>query len=264
MAMNFHGMGTMIVERRGDSDDVRIGFMHMEPGGGETPLVLVIRAMGGERIMPIREIDTSGPIWYGETFPSRYPVTVRPTIEDDALSAMSMGGGPGVPLPLPVLEAIHRSEGIFNMPQMWAMTEDDGFVATLMLSTDVGLYVRASGLWHSIEDEDVVDGLNAIEVEGPALDMFDQFDRAGQLVNITAMPKVDPHFVMPTPEGEAPVGEVEDEATVTASLTMAVPVIASLDDVPAAIEMAQANEDIRWFVERRARAFGYADDFPWT
>lgn len=261
--IKFRGLATMIVERSDGTDDVRIGYMEYETGesaGIAAPGLLTIRALGDERYMSLEEFDTSGAQWAGTTSPSGYPITVRSTIEEDGIRAMSLAGGPRVPLPIPVLEAIHQSEGTFTMPTTWAMSEDDGFVVTLMLSTDQGLYVRFSGAWHLITNEDVVDGLNVTEVEGSGLDMFDQFDRAGQLVHVSAMPLANDAVIAPAQVTTPP-------ATATVAAGVAVketPRLATAEDLPVAIAAAAGDEDLQWWVERRAKALGLSAEFPWA
>jgi hypothetical protein len=263
MPSTFYGLATTIISRP-EGDEVRIGYVSEDTGanmGLEAPIVLTNFAMGEDRYMTLSQLDTSVQgMWRGVSWPSEYTVVVRPTQEADAVNAESMSAGPHIPLPLDVIAAIHSPEGSL-MPTLWAMSEDDGFVATMMLNSDTGLYVRYSGQWHPITDDDVVDGLNVTEVDGAALDMFDQFDRAGQLVHVSAMYKDG----QPVDTSTLVTGTAEDETIITASVdTKDVPVLDSEDDLPDAIQAAVSNPDLQWWVERRALGLGLQTDFPWS
>jgi hypothetical protein len=121
------------------------------------------------------------------------------------------------------------------------------------------MYVRYSGAWHPIVDEDVVDGLNAAETAETSVDMFDQFDRAGQLVHITAMPTKDPLG----PGVSMIADETPVSVTAAAPLTLEVPDLDTDDDLPGAIQAAVENPDLRWWVERRMKALGLTAELPW-
>ena len=261
-------LSTTVIDQ-GGREQLWIGYASYDTGanvGGftGTPLILVVQAMNEEKWFTLSEIDTSiQGTWLCTAWPDEFPVTVRLTQESDAVSAVSMSGGLAIPLPLELLVALHSNEGA-TVPNLYAMSEDDGFVATMMLNSDTGLYVRYSSQWHKITDDDVVDGLNVTEVDGANLEMFDQFDRAGQLVHVSAMYKdglpVQTYDIVP--EGPLPVGEAPIMASGLA--TKQVPMLSSADDLPAAIEAANENPDLRWWVERRILALGLESDLPWS
>lgn len=206
-------------------------------------------------------LDTSGPEWSGIMHMSEDDsgpppaVTVRNTIPDDALTAISMGGCPKIPMPVAVLAYMHLVE--FNVPHLYALSEDDGFVATMMLSTDSGIYIRYDSQWHEIMDEEAIDGLNVTEVADTALATFDEYDKAGQLVQADAMMRPDGSPV----QVNVTAGAAE---AVTAGALLAVPQLLSRDDLDGAITAAVDDPGLQWWVSRRVRALGFADvALPW-
>jgi len=267
-SFNDNHLATTVIEVPGGLPSQKwIGYATYDTGAniGEyaAPFILIVSAMGEDKWFTLSEIDTSMQgTWLAQAWPDRFPVTVRLTDESDAVDAVTMSGGLAIPLPMELLVALHSNEGA-TVPNLYAMSEDDGFVATMMLNSDTGLYVRYSSQWHKITDDDVVDGLNVTEVDGAALEMFDQFDRAGQLVHVTAMYKdgqpVQNYEVVP--EGPAPVGE---GPVIAAMTTKPVPMLSSAEDLPAALEAAEANPDLRWWVERRILALGLESELPWS
>jgi hypothetical protein len=239
-----------------------------EAAASRVPFLLTIRFGAGSerREIALDTLDTSKPVWTGtrhvdegDTSPP-LSVTVRPTRESDAMVAYSMSAAPSIPLPVPVLDYMHNVE--FTLPTLYAMSEDDGFVATMMLNSDEGLYVRYSNLWHRLLDDDVVDGLSVDEVDASALDMFDQFDRAGQLVHITAMPRSGQPIEAPPAQAADPAAA--PQPMVSAAQVRTVPMLASADDLPAAIAAARHDPDLQWWVERRVKALGLEADLPWA
>lgn len=262
MPTAFSALAT-IRARRPWGTETWIGFVSEDTGanmGLNAPIILTNTALGEERYVELSELVTSGPIWYGKTWEQNFPVTVRPTTENDAVSAISMSGGPRIPLPVPVLAAIHQSNGEFNMPTLWSMSDDDGFVVTMMLATDVGLYVRFSNQWHLLSNDDVVDGLSVHEVDGAALDMFDQFDRAGQLVHTSAM-KNNGHPI----DLDALVSSDALPKPVVAAVATEQPELKlqSAEDLPDAIAAAGDDAVLQWWVATRVRALKIEADLPW-
>lgn len=256
-----------LVIHRPNGDELWIGARISWEAESEPPFVLSNFAMGETKWFPCDSIEEDAPQhWSGrlwtEGAEQGHEFIVRPTLESDSVNALTMSGMPDIPMPLAVIGGIHESNGVFTMPTLWAMSDDDGFVVTMMLNTEQGLYVRAAAAWHALADEDVVDGLNVTEVQDSALDLFDQFDRTGQLVHVTAMP-VSGQSVPDTPSVETDDAEMPTEAMIAAA-TRGVPLLSSAEDLPAAIQMAEADPDLQWWVERRAKALGIEADFPWA
>lgn len=261
----FRGLATVIIGDRAIPDVAWIGSASSDAGvnlGRSAPVVLIIEAMDDAKVVELTDLDTSVPgNWTGRTWPDEQPVVVRPTLESDAIISTTMSGMPSVPMPLDVIGSIHASNGVFTMPTLWAMTDDDGFVVTMMLNSDTGLYVRFASAWHRLVDDDVVDGLSVVEVDDSSLEMFDQFDRAGQLVHVSAMSQGGmpiPDEVLQEPDPDAPV------AVVSAAQLKEMPALASADDLPLAIAQAQADPELQWWVERRVKALGLSASLPWA
>lgn len=259
-------IATVVINTDRD-DQVWIGHVEWEDGhtvGINAPALLTITGMADQKAFAISPPETSVGSWRGTLIGSDYPFVVRSTMESDTVNAIPFSGMPSVPMPLAVIKDIIDSEGIFTVPTLYALSEDDGFVATMLLNSDAGLYVRASNAWHLLTNDDVVDGLNFVEVIDSSLDMFDQFDRAGQLVHVSAMQPVAEEFV-PIREGNP--AEEAPESPITAAveeLLRDVPVITSAEDLPAAISAAADNPEIQWWVERRIKALGIEADLPWA
>lgn len=263
IAKKFEAAPVTIVITRPVGEETWIGSILDWEAGDGVPYVATLYAMSDARWFPMTQLDEVAPLmWQGRLATmdgddgDRF--IIRPTVEADAVSSITMSGMPSVPMPLDVISSIHASNGEFQMPTLWAMSDDEGFVATLMLNSDAGLFVRYSGGWHRILDEDAVDGLNVTEVDDAALEMFDQFDRAGQMVALSSMPqngKPVPAAVQGEPDipGGQPEPVIRD-----------VPVLASAADLPEAIIAAGDDSGLQWYVERRAKALGLSSDFPWT
>lgn len=266
---HFQGSPTTLVIQRPTGEELWIGSQVSWEAESDPPIILTNHAFGDEKWFPLESLEEdapqhwSGVLWSQGAEPG-HAITVRPTLESDAVNALTMSGFPSVPMPLAVISGLHASNGVFTMPTLWAMSDDDGFVATMMLNTDQGLFVRAASAWHELADEDVVDGLGVTEVQDSALDLFDQFDRAGQLVHVSAMPPAEgSQDAYQTPSTEVDESEQSTEAMIAAA-TRGVPLLSSADDLPAAIEMAEDDPDLQWWVERRAKALGLEAKFPWA
>lgn len=236
--------------------------IRIETGHGQSPYTLFADTAEGVqgRVFGLASIDQVAPnYWEAKSHPGEVAMTIKPTTEYDVVNSITASSD--LPLPLDVIASI--LEPVHMEPVLYAMSEDDGFVATMMLSSDAGMYMRYSGQWHDLNPE-VVDGLTVTEVDGNALDMFDQFDRAGQLVHVGAMP---------TSINEVPVAVSIDSGTTSTNpaVTAAgvaelleVPTLNSADDVEAAVAAASEEPGIRWWVERRLKALGIETDIPWS
>lgn len=269
---------TLIIRRR-NVDEVWIGErikIEHEPTGNP-PATLVLEAMGEQRIWPLESdpVDAGGE-WTGQLLDSEVTFHTRGTLPRDAESSVTMEGFPRIPMPVDLLAYIH-STGDHTMPDLFALTDDDGFVATMMLSAPTGLYVRYASMWHAVTDPDVVDGLTVHEVAPAALELFDARERAGQLPNVSAMQALEGGDLGIVPTNDpvdtvesAPFAEDDEqvaptETVMTASgATIAVPQLRTPEDVPAALSAAAENPDIQWWVERRLKVLGIEADLPWS
>ncbi len=179
---------TVVVHRDRGVDEVWIGEYARWEAEDDPAVVLTIGGMGEERYFGLAEIhEVAHGLRAGTIAGSSQTVEVRQSYEADAITSITMGGMPRVPMPLDVIGYIHASNGEFLMPSLHAMAEDDGFVVTMLLNADAGLYVRYASAWHRLVNPDAIDGLSVHDVNDAALDMFDQFDRAGQLVHASSM-----------------------------------------------------------------------------
>lgn len=254
-ALKFPGSPVTVIYRSEQKVGIFKTLDLLQETGGP-PWTMHVTANQEERYFPLNSIEQpASNYWTGLSYPGNVGVIIRPTVETDVVNSITAQAT--MPLPLEVIESL--LEPVHVPPTLYAVSEDDGFVATMVLSSDVGMYMRYSGEWHKL-NPDVIDGLNVTEVHGGALDMFDQFDRAGQMVNVAAMPR----------SGDDPpanTGLHESEPTpgvgITAGLSMAVPRVASPDDVPDAIAAAVEDPELRWYVERRIQAMGLDVEVPW-
>lgn len=189
-------------------------------------------------------------------------IAVRPYVESDAMLATARS----MPMPFEAMRSVATGEGTVSLQ---ALLDDEGDVVTLAMFTDVGTWCRFGGMWQYVppgQDPDPLDGYTVIDVEDGAVDVFDQADFQGRQVSAYALPW--------TPDeqgiGIGTRAEQPAEGTVTAGaevlyqeVASEMPVIASIDDIPAAIEVGQADPSIRWYIDKRAAALGASDMLPW-
>jgi len=272
-------------------------FSFEEIGGSELspPWMLRITARGDRRTFPVASWEQVSPeiirgeFWSQEPSSDPDTFTIRPTTPRDAERAISLfGSGINYPLPVDVIAYLHSPEGS-KMPQLFALSDDDGFVVTLMLSSAPGIYLRYASIWQEMTNPDAIDGLNVNEVSGNAVDLFDEKDAQGVLVHISDMPTPDgvpapsltldtvPTTITPTatepdenevqepagPEADTEAEPEADEPVVSSGAVDGLPPLTSEDDIPAAIAAATENPEIQWWVERRLKMLGTEVDLPW-
>ena len=272
------------VEVIGGDNRPRIGAVSVETvPDAISPHTLVIKAMSEERIFPIESVtELSHNEWEmvgWQDEPDFPPVRyrVRPTLPSDSEGAISTEMFPiRSSLPVEYLAYAHsNNEGSFDMPSLFALTDEEGYVSTLMLSAPTGLYLRAASMWHELVNEDAVDGLSVYPVNDGAIEYFDESDQAGQMPHVIGFdsPEGTPVRFIPerTPDpAESPIDpesdfETEPPTAVTAAgIPRAMPKFLSPDDAPDAIQAAADNPEIRWWVERRLAAFGVEAELPWA
>jgi hypothetical protein len=147
-----------------------------------------------------------------------------------------------------------------------ALVDDNGDVATLLLDSPSTSYVRYTGQWFILSDLEAISDYDFVGVEDTALDLYDPADQAGKSVKITSMPvKPEEDFrvtVRYSGDPDADALKPIMSETIVASLT--IPTIASVRDLPAAIEFAQEYPEFQWYVTRRAKALGIEESFPWN
>jgi hypothetical protein len=198
----------------------------------------------------------------GTTSPNGLGLVARATIDDDAVAVKGM---PGYPLPVPVITATIAGENMDT--HIEALVEDDGYVSTLLLVTDIGLFTRYARTWIGLRDVGLIDGLNSIEVYDGAVDVYDTADDLGQQVSVEALPSEQRNAVgagqlFVSANAQMSYNPDADEA-VTASAMALLPVIDTLEQLTAAVESADTDETLRWYVEKRALALGADVEMPW-
>lgn len=187
---------------------------------------------------------------------SGQPVTMRPTVPSDAVTAINFHQT--YDLPVEIIGAIMAST-IPADTAVSAAVDNEGDVHTLILETRLGLYARYSRTWHLLTDTTPIEGLNIVDVQPEDVDAYDEADTAGNMLSVSDLHAGDTSAIEVVPEPEEP-----EPVTAAAGPTNAV-IIASLDDVARAIGFAAtpAGESSRWYVARRARALGWPDPMPW-
>lgn len=205
------------------------------------------------------------------TTQSGYQLKVRPMSESDVFHLTPMIT---YPVPVAVINGMLNGD---NMPTLEALVDDEGDVMTLMLSTDQGIYLRFSNSWHYLtpgQEPDPIDGYTVVSVGNNAVDVYDSVDSRGLSSSIVKYPlaegeayfgpvRDDDSSVM-NAEGTVDIDTVTSAASIVSRGQSAYPVVASLDDIDAAIEEATVDPSIRWYVEKRVRALGSNAEIPWS
>lgn len=256
---------TMIITGPDGFDNVTVCLAAYLSNDHEVENTVELEGQIDIRMVDVGTIDLNVPNRLtGTTSPNGLPITVRATIEDDAVVLPSL---PRYPLPVPVIIGSITGENMDT--HIEALVEDDGYVSTLLLVTDMGLYTRYSRTWIRLADVDLIDGLSSVEVYDEAVDVYDAADDVGQQVSIEGLPREDRDEVG---LGELFVAESAprtfdpdgDKEPVTASVMEAeLPVIDTPEQLLAALETATEDESLRWYVERRAAALGVEVELPW-
>jgi hypothetical protein len=181
------------------------------------------------------------------------PMQMRQTLAADA-ARWHYPGAMDIPLPTEIIGAMMTNT--IPPPTIAAAVDDQGDVYTMILETGLGLYARYSGSWLRMTDISPIEQLDIVDVPASDLDIYDTADQRGDSVNIRYLHPID----QPNPSA------VDVTPAPTATVASAVPIIiASVADVPDAVAFAATPEgaEARWYVARRARAFGWTDVFPW-
>ena len=211
------------------------------------------------------KLDSPG-LFTGVTAPSGFPITVRTVEQDDTVG---QAGFPAFPLPVPVIGAILSGQNMDTHVE--ALVGDDGFVVTLLLVTDVGLWTRFSSQWLRLYDVTPISNLNSVDVEDTAVDLFDAADNSGNVLPISSYPGAEKTTGLPVYQesGTMIVSPTAQMTFTPESVTggggmLVIPLlINTAEDLPAAIQAAANDESLRWYVERRARALAPDTVLPW-
>ena len=203
------------------------------------------------------------------TTSSGYDLTVRPMSESDVFHLTPMIN---YPAPVAVINGLLNGD---KMPTLGARVDDEGDVMTRMLSTDQGIYLRFSNAWQYLppgQEPDPIDGYTVVSVADNAVDVYDSVDSRGMSSSILKYPLADGEVytgaVRTDAQSAADTNDTVDAMTSAASVLSAgqsaYPVVASVDDIDAAIEEAMIDPSIRWYVEKRVRALGSNTEIPWS
>ena len=159
------------------------------------------------------------------------------------------------PLPTEIMGAIMNGATPDNTA-ISAAVDADGDVHTMVLETGLGLYARYSRTWMRLTDLTPIENLNIVDIDPDDLNIYDEADSAGNMVNIADLHPSAPEAVEVIQSAEPAPAPMAASAHI---------VVASIDDVPRAVAYAatEAGAGSRWYVERRAKGFGWQGEIPW-
>lgn len=140
-----------------------------------------------------------------------------------------------------------------------AVVAPDNTVATLMLETGVGTFVRYSGDWQMLgADSDSLEDMSIIPVNAGALAVWDAADAADQTISIFDLPTDNADGSVNLPEGDV---DVETAAAMAAS-GVQIPQVSRVEDLDLGIRYGNTHPAARWFVTKRAHALGASARIP--
>lgn len=163
----------------------------------------------------------------------------------------------GVPQPLSVVQAEVIRGGALAQ-SLDAVVAADNTVATLMLETGLGTFVRYSGDWQQLsEDSGALEDMALVTVGSGALAVWDAADSAGVTISVFDLP-------VPSAGDEDINPEAVDEPTVAAMAASGVqiPQIGRVEDLDLGIRYGDIHPNSRWYVTKRARALGASARIP--
>lgn len=175
----------------------------------------------------------------------------------DPYDAVMMSAA-GVPQPLQVVQA-HVLRGGVLADSLDALVAADNTVATLMLETGLGTFVRYSGDWQRLSDDTgALEDLAVVAVAPGALDVWDAADAASAAISIFDLPMPDGQGGTINPE---PQVDIETAAAIAAS-GISIPQIRREEDLDLGIRYANAHPEARWYVTKRAQALAASGRIP--
>jgi len=187
-------------------------------------------------------------------------VTARGYVPEDAVMAEGL---PGYSIPTPVMAGMLSGEN--GTMRLEALCEDDDYVSTVMLVTDVGLYLRYSGAWWDLPSVDVIDGLNSVEIPEGALDLYDAADQGGRQLHIGSFPPLDDSAGQVSSEEPYVQAALLTDSLVAAATIedVELPIISSRRELLIAIPIGERYPSIRWYIEKRRTALEPGVGLPW-
>jgi hypothetical protein len=163
----------------------------------------------------------------------------------------------GVPQPLQVVQA-HAIRGGVLADSLDALVAADNTVATLMLETGMGTFVRYAGDWQLLSDSTgALEDLAVVPVAPGAVAVWDAADSAATTISVFDLPQIgdDGEAINPEPES------IETAAAIAAS-GISIPQISCPEDLDLGIRYANAHPEARWYVTKRARALAASARIP--
>jgi hypothetical protein len=258
-------------------DDVTTIMVHQAAFDPEDPMlgsVLFFFSPYDDRQLGIEDVTVDVPGRFEAKLLNGGSVVVRQSEPEDA---MSVGLAP-FPLPIEAMRQILIGGGM--SADLYAMTDPNGDVHTVLLFTDFARWVRYGGAWIALADLSLLDQYSAWRTNANGLTLYDAADQSGQMVHISSMPT--PELSPPSqtvislpeegrvPSTTNPLGSTNPtEVGSTPALepvpttASGVPLISGPDDIDAAIDAADEDPDMRWYVERRIAALGIERELPW-
>lgn len=176
----------------------------------------------------------------------------------DPYDAVMMSAA-GVPQPLMVVQAhVLRGGGVLA-DSLDALVAADNTVATLMLETGMGTFVRYAGDWQLLSDSTgALEDLAVHPVAPGAVAVWDAADSASTTISIFDLPLVGDDGEAINPE---PQVDIETTAAIAAS-GISIPQIDRAEDLDLGIRYANAHPEARWYVTKRARALAASARIP--
>jgi hypothetical protein len=218
------------------------------------------------RQVPVRDVEISPQRLTAVGLDSEYSILLRPVNETDGYFFSPTD----YPLPVPVISGLLNGD---DMPdQLTALVDDEGDVITLMLSTDRGLYLRFDGAWRQLpyDDDSPVDGLSVVDVAGPSVDVYDSADLLDQTISVLKLPLAPGETYNGILRTDVDSSDTEEDSQTITSAAQIIsqpraqyPIIASVEDVDEALEIASQDPSVRWYVEKRIHALGLDVEIPW-
>jgi hypothetical protein len=176
----------------------------------------------------------------------------------DPHDAIWMAPNAGVPQPLQAVQA-HVIRGGVLADSLDALVAADNTVATLMLETGMGTFVRYSGDWQLLSDDTgALEDLAVVAVAPGAVSVWDAADSAATTLSIFDLPRPGDDGSVLQPE---PVVDVETTAAIAAS-GVSIPQVCCVEDLDLGIRYANAHPEARWYVTKRARALAASGRIP--
>lgn len=165
----------------------------------------------------------------------------------------------GVPQPLSVVQA-HVLRGGVLADSLDAVVAADNTVATLMLETGMGTFVRYSGDWQLLSsDSDSLDDMALVSVGPNALAVWDAADAASETITVFDLPLKHSDGTVTNPEESVP--DIETAAAIAAS-GIQIPQVGSVEDLDLGIRYGNTHPNARWYVTKRASALGASARIP--